>query len=80
MVNLGARDGVILFGSTHHALKAEKVLREHGFKIMLIPVPRHLSSDCGIAIKFDFSLRDYLSSLLREKKVVVTGVHPLISR
>jgi len=76
----GGSQGVVLFGSTHHAIKAEKVLSARGFKIMLIPVPRYLSSDCGVAIKFDFSLKDSLARVLEEEKVVVKGIHPLTGR
>jgi hypothetical protein len=72
--------GVVLFGSTHHAIKAERVLLARGFKIVLIPVPRYLSSDCGVAVKFDLALKDSLAVVLEEEKVVVTGIHPLTGR
>ncbi|HUW94605.1 MAG TPA: DUF3343 domain-containing protein, partial [Anaerolineae bacterium] len=38
---------VFLFHSTSGAIRAEKLTLESGFKVKLIPVPRHLSSDCG---------------------------------
>ena len=40
---------VITFESTHHAIKAEKVLE--GLEIEIIPTPRQLNSNCGISIK-----------------------------
>jgi hypothetical protein len=72
--------GVVLFGSTHHAIKAERVLLGKGFEIMLIPVPRYLSSDCGIAIKFDLAVKHSLTKALEEENVVVTAIHPLTGR
>lgn len=41
---------VILFPTSAHVMRAEKLLKEAGFFCKLIPVPRHLSSDCGICL------------------------------
>ena len=43
---------VLLFQSISSALRAEKLLKKQGIAYKLIPVPRHLSSDCGICIRF----------------------------
>ncbi len=44
--------GVVLFQSISSALRAEKLLKKEGLAYKLIPVPRHLSSDCGVCIRF----------------------------
>ena len=44
--------GVVLFQSISSALRAEKLLKKVGIAYKLIPVPRHLSSDCGVCIRF----------------------------
>jgi hypothetical protein len=44
--------GVVLFQSVNGALLAEKLLKKQGIVYKLIPVPRHLSSDCGVCIRF----------------------------
>jgi hypothetical protein len=44
--------GVVLFPSINGALLAEKLLKKQGIAYKLIPVPRHLSSDCGVCIRF----------------------------
>jgi hypothetical protein len=44
--------GVVLFQSISSALRSEKLLKKEGIAYKLIPVPRHLSSDCGICIRF----------------------------
>lgn len=44
--------GVVLFQSVNGALLAEKLLKEKGVEYKLIPVPRHLSSDCGVCLRF----------------------------
>lgn len=43
---------VVLFYSTSLALRAEKIAKNAGIKVKLIPTPRHLSSDCGTALRF----------------------------
>jgi hypothetical protein len=42
---------VFLFPSVSHALKAEKILKAAGIAHKLIPVPRHISSDCGVCLR-----------------------------
>ncbi len=42
---------VILVFSTSHAIHAERVLTRGGLDVKLIPTPRHLSSDCGSAVR-----------------------------
>ena len=44
--------GVVLFQSVNGALLAEKLLKEKGIEHKLIPVPRHLSSDCGVCLRY----------------------------
>lgn len=41
----------LLFSSIHDALKTEKRLKSENIDYELVPVPRNLSSDCGVCIK-----------------------------
>lgn len=45
-------DYVAIFHSIHRVMKAEQILKRGGVEMLLIPVPRQLSSDCGLAIRF----------------------------
>jgi len=40
-----------LFHTIHDVLKAEKLLKARGCAHELVPVPRVLSSDCGVCIR-----------------------------
>ena len=40
-----------LFHTIHDVLKAEKTLKSRGCAHELVPVPRALSSDCGVCIR-----------------------------
>jgi hypothetical protein len=42
---------VILVYSTSHAIRIEKLLQERKVGSKLIPVPRQLSSDCGVCVR-----------------------------
>ena len=48
-----ARDySFLLFKSVSHALSAEIILKRHEIPFKLIPVPKQISSDCGVCIRF----------------------------
>lgn len=57
-------DGVAIFQSIHKVMKAEKVLKGVPLDILLIPVPRQLTSDCGLAIRFPLELRPAIEAAL----------------
>ena len=42
---------VIIVYSTSHALRIEKLLDGQGITNKLIPVPRQISSDCGVCVR-----------------------------
>ena len=62
--------GVVLVDSTSHALRIEKLLGMVGLPCKLIPVPRHLSSDCGVCVRIMKSDSEKTHALLNENKIV----------
>jgi hypothetical protein len=58
----GNRTFFLLFRSIHDVLKAEKHLKKNAAVFELVPVPRQISSECGVCIKSASSLKDLLSS------------------
>jgi hypothetical protein len=69
--------GVILFPSVHYALRAEKLMKEEGISHKLIPVPRHLSSDCGVCLRIPWGRKEEVLGILARAGVKVDGAHPL---
>lgn len=67
--------GVVLFYSTSAAIRAEKLTKGAGLKVKLIPVPRQLSSDCGISLRFEWAQADEVRSVLEEKGLETQGIH-----
>lgn len=45
-------DYVAIFNSIHRVMQAEKLLKERRMPILLIPAPRALKSDCGLALRY----------------------------
>ncbi len=71
------RYGVLLFHTTSSAMRAEKLLMKEGYSIKLIPTPREFSSDCGIALRFDWTQYEQVKSALDAASVEVDAIHSM---
>lgn len=49
---------VILFKSVNQTMWADKLLKDKGIPHKLIPVPRTISSDCGVCIRIESGIVD----------------------
>ena len=68
---------VILVYSTSYAIRAEKVLHKAGIKSKLIPVPRHLSSNCGVCLRIERADVEEARQVLETAKVEIEAIHNL---
>ncbi len=68
---------VILVHSTSHAIQAERLLKRAGLAVKLIPTPRHLSSDCGSAVRIVAGDRARGERVLNEAGVPIDRIEPL---
>lgn len=59
-----------VFNSSHRVLQAERHLKELHLPIMLIPAPRAVQADCGLAIRFDQDQRDTVMHLLDDRDLL----------
>ena len=71
---------VLLFESVHRVMKAEKILKEKGIEVDLIPVPREISSDCGVAVELTKESEEKALLILRENKISMTECYTKDSR
>ncbi len=69
--------GVALFYTTSSVMRAEKLLIKKGVSIKLIPTPREFSSDCGIALRFDWNQHDQVKTLLETERVEIAVIHQM---
>lgn len=44
---------ILLVHTSGHAFSIEKALKKRGISCRLTPIPRKVSSDCGICVRFD---------------------------
>lgn len=73
MVNEG--DFVAIFNSVHRVMKAEKLLKKEQVPMLLIPAPRSLSSDCGLAIRYATADRSRTEHLLSEASLLPEEIY-----
>jgi len=58
---------VLLFQSVSHVMKAERILLGAQIPIKIIPVPKTISSDCGVCIRFEEKLIEKIKALLENQ-------------
>jgi hypothetical protein len=68
---------VVLVYSTSYAIRAERVLHLSGVATKLIPVPRHLSSNCGVCVRIERADREAANQTLEEAGVEIEGIFDL---
>ena len=59
-------DYVAIFNSIHRVMEAEKLLKQRGLAILLIPAPRALAADCGLAIRYAEDSRSEVEGALAQ--------------
>ena len=68
---------VLLVYSTSHAIRIEKVLKSKGIACKLVPVPRHLSSDCGICVRVRAVEATAVTQMVEEAGIETVGMYDL---
>jgi hypothetical protein len=61
---------IITFQSTHQVLKTEKLLQKEGVDFDIIPVPKEISSDCGMAIRVEMESIKRIEGILEKNTIV----------
>ena len=73
----GKRYSVVLLHSVSEAFRAEKLLKAESVPIKVIPVPRHLSSDCGICVRFERENESKVGKILTGNNLQIQGIYPI---
>lgn len=56
-----------VFNSAHRVMKAESLLKALDLPILLIPAPRKLLTDCGLALRFTEDARESIMEALERE-------------
>jgi hypothetical protein len=73
-------DGLVTFYSSHYALKAESALRAGGIRACLIPGPKELSPNCGVALQFPLRERPQVEQQFLLKKVRFENIFEYLAK
>lgn len=68
---------VISFDSTHHAIKAEKLLKEQNLSIKMMPTPREITASCGLSIRFESENLLEVEDIINKEKLAVKGKYKM---
>jgi len=60
---------VVLFHSTNYSIKASNILKKNEVEHKMIPVPRHLSSDCGYCVRISSIDTEMVRELFNKTEV-----------
>jgi hypothetical protein len=69
--------GVVLFHTTSAVMRAERLLIKAGYSIKLVPTPRQFSTDCGIAVRFNWEDMEGVRANLEHAKIETDALRPL---
>ncbi len=62
---------IALFHSVSHVIRSERILLEAGIPHKIIPVPKKISTECGVSIRFLPEHRDSIVHALNGKTDII---------
>lgn len=68
---------IVTFHTTNHALTFEKILKEKGIEVKLMPVPRQVSSSCGTAAQFPCDIKEYILKICKDEQIEINEIHKI---
>jgi len=65
---------VIVFKNTYLTFKAERALKKADIPCKVVTKPRHISSDCGLAVRIPADGEEAVTALMDEKGIEYLGI------
>lgn len=69
--------GYVTFHSVSDSLKFEKTIKESGLEVQLVPVPREISSSCGVAAMFPPEMEQDVRDFILNHELEIADIHML---
>jgi len=66
---------VFVLFSIHDVMKAEAMLKERGALFDTVPVPKEVSSDCGMALLVKMREKETVLRLLTDQGIKIKGIY-----
>ena len=70
-----SKDYLVTFHTTSDAMRGEKICQQDELKANLQPVPRDISSSCGLALKADDVVLCDLKETFKNSSIDVEGLY-----
>ena len=70
------KEMILLVHTSGHAFSIEKSLKKRGICCCLTPIPRKVSSDCGICLRFDPKDLDEVSAFVKTLSFEIQEIIP----
>jgi hypothetical protein len=67
--------GVVSFYASEHAMRSERVLERAGLAARLVPGPREVSPNCGVAVAFRWEDEPRVEEALQASKIRFESIH-----
>ena len=67
--------GVVSFYASEHAMRSERVLERAGLAARLVPGPREVSPNCGVAVAFRWEEEPQVEEALHGSKIRYEAIH-----
>jgi hypothetical protein len=67
--------GVVSFYASEHAMRAERVLQRGGLRARLVPGPREVSPNCGVAVAFVWEDETTVAATLSGAAIRFEAIH-----
>jgi hypothetical protein len=67
--------GVVSFFASEHAMRAERLMQRADIPARLVPGPREVSPNCGVAVAFVWEDEPRVEQLLKDSKIRFEAVH-----
>ena len=67
--------GVVSFYASEHAMRSERVLERAGVAARLVPGPREVSPNCGVAVAFRWEDEPQVEQELQASKIRYESIH-----
>ena len=70
-----AEYGLVVFDSTHEAIKTETLAKNNHFHARLIGTPGKIVAGCGLSLRFEMDDTNQLKKLLDDNNVIYKGFY-----
>ncbi len=67
-------EAILLVHTSGHAFSIERIMKKRGVSCRITPIPRNVSSDCGVCIRFPEDKRAAVEELIKGLPFDTAGI------